>query len=368
MAELLKNVYSAEFISEFSDLVVKVYPVFNKQNFENKIFDKEWYDLELKERMSKITHVLHHFLPKKIKEALTIIDKLIDLLLIVNTEEVQGFKYMFLAEYVSSYGLADFDNSIKSIEKITQFTSCEFAIRYFIEKYPEKTMKQMKVWAYHSNYNVRRLASEGCRSRLPWGIRLKMFVKDPALILPILEVLKDDSSLYVRKSVANNFNDISKDHPDKVIEVFNRWNNTYNKNRHWVIKHGLRTLLKLGHKNALSIIGYSNHKNKVEISDFKLNKERVKLGDELNFSFKLTYQSDLKLRIEYVMHFLRQFGKHNPKVFHLKELNTTDDTSLIIGKKHSFKPISTRKYYKGEQFIELKINGEVMARKSFQLI
>jgi 3-methyladenine DNA glycosylase AlkC len=93
---------------------------------------------------------------------------------------------------------------------------------------------------------VRRLVSEGTRPRLPWAPRLRAFMRDPRPVLELLEWLKDDPSLYVRRSVANNLNDIGKDHPDLLFATAERWMKDANENRHWIIRHALRSAVKRG--------------------------------------------------------------------------------------------------------------------------
>ena len=121
--------------------------------------------------------------------------------------------------HIEVYGLGYPEESLHALEQITRLVSAEFAVRPFILRDPDRTMEYFRRWSLDENATVRRLASEGCRPRLPWAVALPMFKKDPSPLLPILENLKDDASLYVRKSVANNLNDISKDHPDLVLEL-----------------------------------------------------------------------------------------------------------------------------------------------------
>lgn len=172
------------------------------------------------------------------------------------------------------------------MEEFTKSSSSEFVIRHFINNYPN-TMNKMLEWSKSSNYHVRRLSSEGCRPRLPWAIGLPIFQRDPSLIIPILDNLKLDSEMYVRKSVANNINDISKDNPDIVIDLCKKWLKEYenNENLWWIVKHGLRTLLKQGNKEALNIFGYESFDTYV-VNNFIFDK-KVKLGDKLNFSFEI---------------------------------------------------------------------------------
>lgn len=148
-----------------------------------------------------------------------------------------------LDNYVEQYGLDDYETSVKAIERITQFTSCEFSVHPFIIRYPNEMMVQILIWSKHENWGVRRLASEGCRPRFPWAMALPHLKKDPALIIPILENLKNDPARFVRLSVAYNLNDIVKDNPETVMELVKRWKGE-SEEVDWIIKHGCRTLLK----------------------------------------------------------------------------------------------------------------------------
>ena len=219
MEEQLKDMYNEGFLRDFGKKVHNVYSDFKVENFIDKTIDDEWEDLSLKARMRRITESLGQCLPASYEDALKVLF-LID-------ESCVGFPYLFFPDFVELYGQEDehWDISMKAIERFTQRSSSEFAIRPFIIKDPERVMEQMMVWANHHNEHVRRLASEGCRPRLPWGISLQIFKKDPSKVLHILEQLKSDSSIYVRKSVGNNLNDISKDNPQAVIDFVNKWSN-----------------------------------------------------------------------------------------------------------------------------------------------
>ena len=126
---------------------------------------------------------------------------------------------MLFPDYVECYGLEHFDSSISALETFTKYSSAEFAVRPFIMRYEQKMMSQMRKWSRSKNHHLRRLSSEGCRPRLPWSMALPAFKQDPTAILTIISALLSDGSEYVRRSVANNLNDISKDHPEIVIEI-----------------------------------------------------------------------------------------------------------------------------------------------------
>ena len=358
MAKLLKDLYDENYINILSNSIINNYISFDKNNFTASIFDKEWQNKELKQRMRHISNTLYTFLPNKYEESILILK---NIFLKMNTQ--YSLENMIFQDFVEVYGLEDFKISMDALESFTINSSSEFAIRQFILKYPNETIKQMKLWARSKNEHIRRLASEGSRPRLPWAIALQKYKENPKEILDILEILKDDDSLYVRKSVANNLNDISKDNPQILKDITKKWIGI-NKNRDWILKHGCRTLLKNGDIEILERFGFKN--NSVFISSFVLNKE-VKLGENLEFSFLLNSSENLgKLRIEYSISFLRQNNKYSQKVFKITE-GIYKQKSKYISKRYSFKPISTRNYYTGIHKLNIIVNGIVLDEKEFLL-
>ena len=141
----------------------------------------------------------------------------------------------------------------------------------------------MHDWSLDDNEHVRRLASEGSRPRLPWSFRLEQMQADPTLAAVILDNLKADDSLYVRKSVANHLNDITKDHPEWVLDLIEGWS-LDNKHTAWIAKHALRSLIKQGNQRALAIIG-AGGKPEVEIIDVKVEPAVIRLGEKITLSF-----------------------------------------------------------------------------------
>ncbi len=228
MAEPFKNMYNEQFFDRFTKDLKLVINDFDAREFVSRIMDDEWENRELKQRCRHITTVLKEFLPTDYKDAIAKILELLDYVkstypdFSVIDDEKFGLTLEYgaiLDNYVEQYGLDDYETSIRAIEKITQFTSCEFAVHPFIIKYPDEMMKQMLLWSKHEHWGVRRLASEGCRPRLPWAMALPNLKENPAPIIPILENLKNDPSRFVRLSVANNLNDIAKDNPETVIDL-----------------------------------------------------------------------------------------------------------------------------------------------------
>ena len=360
MAKLLKDLYDENYINELSSNIIKNYVSFDKNNFTTSIFDNKWQNKELNQRMSHISNTLYVFLPNKYKESILILK---NTFLKMNTQ--YSLENMIFQDFVEVYGLEDFKISMDALESFTINSSSEFAIRQFILKYPKETIKKMELWAIDKNEHIRRLASEGCRPRLPWAIALSKFKQNPKEILNILDILKDDESLYVRKSVANSLNDISKDNPQILKDIAKNWIGI-NKNRDWILKHGCRTLLKNGDTEILEIFGFKEKKD-ISIDNFVLNK-KMKMGEDLIFSSILKSCENLgKLRIEYSIEFLRLNNKYSKKVFKISE-GIYDKESKSISKYYSFKPISTRKYYKGVHMLSIIVNGRIVDDRKFTLL
>ena len=258
MPEKLKNLFfTPESLNQMADSIEKVYPEFEKENFLNLINDETWKYLELKAKMWHVTKCLHQTLPKNYLEALVI--------LIKAAPDIKGFEAMALPDFVEKYGMDHWEESLNALGQFTKYSSSEFAIRPFLDQNPELTMFYMNKWAESNNQNVRRFASEGCRPRLPWAMILPKFIVNPKPVLEVLEKLKDDPSEFVRKSVANNLNDISKDNPDLMMDVCVKWYG-YSDNTNWIVKHACRTLLKKGNIRAMRLFGFGDP-GKLEIKN-----------------------------------------------------------------------------------------------------
>ena len=289
MAEPFKNMYNKQFFDLFTKDLRLVIDDFDAHGFVSQIMDDEWEGRELKQRWIHITSILKKFLPTDYKEAITKILELLDHVkntrpdfsVIDDTKFGLMLEYgVILNNYVEQYGLDDYETSVKAIEKITQFTSCEFVTHPFIIKYPDEMMKQMLVWSKHEHWGVRRLSSEGCRPRLPWAMALPNLKKDPTPIISILENLKNDPARFVRLSVANNLNDIAKDNPEIVIDLAKKWKGE-SKEVDWIIKHGCRTLLKQGIPEVMELFGFDSIRNNISVEDFQISSPKVKVGNSL---------------------------------------------------------------------------------------
>jgi len=359
MAEPFKNMFNPTSVGEFATAIKSAYGPFRKESFLKSIFDDTWDDLELKARGRKICMSLGEYLPKDYADALDVIDKVVG--------AYEGICLFSFTDYVEVYGQndSDLELSITALGRYTQYSSSEFAVRPFIIKHQKRMMDQMYAWSKDENEHIRRLSSEGCRPQLPWGQVLTEFKKDPSPILPILEQLKVDPSLYVRKSVANNLNDISKTHPDLVIRIANEWHGK-NEYTDWVLKHGLRTLLKKGNRDALALFGYDDIES-VKVESFSVDRKVTSIGEDIVFSFTVSVKEATKTRLEYAIDYVKSNGKRSRKIFQISEIPLKKNETRQYSKKHSFMDLTTRKHYPGKHSITLIVNGMERGTLDFEL-
>ena len=360
MAEPFKNEFNSKFFQQLVERIKFCYTDFDETAFLALVFDEDWEGRELKQRMRHISVCLRQYLPGDLSVAFDIIRQIA-----IDFGEKMDIAQMVFPDFVEHYG-QEHPMSLELLEHLTRYSSSEFAVRPFIVKDQGSVMKLMYCWAKSDNYHIRRCASEGTRPRLPWAMALPALKKDPTPILPILVQLKDDPELYVRRSVANNLNDIAKDNPDFVISFAKAWLGQ-SKNVDWVIKHGCRTLLKQGHTEVLSLFGYLPPDH-LTVAELQFN-NKVLMGGVLSFSFSLisnNYKSLGKLRLEFAIDFMKASGKQARKVFQISEV-VENKAQRQVSKTFSFKAITTRKYYEGEHGLVILVNGVEMAKRSFSL-
>ncbi|MBC7884439.1 MAG: DNA alkylation repair protein [Saprospiraceae bacterium] len=367
MAELLKNIYNERFFSTYCDALQMAIQDFDRDTFLENVYSSGWISMELKQRISHLALYSNKVLPADFSQKIAVIEHIIQILRQKGIKD-QNLEFIFFPEIILTSANSHLSLTIKAIEIITSFTSFEFAVRPLFVKYPDEMMAQMMKWSIHENQNVRRFASEGCRPRLPWGIQLKHLIDDPTPIIPLLENLRNDPSEYVRKSVANNLNDISKDHTSLVINLFKKWKGDSN-NTDRVIKHGARTLLKKGDPEVLELFGHSQATS-FAVSTLHINKRTFNLGEPLIFNFEMTNESEGSAiyRIEYIIYFIKSNGKHTAKKFKISEPRLESKSKYRVTKKHHLKDLTTRKHYSGTHKLGIVINGLVPELLPFDLM
>ena len=363
-----RDVFNPTVVNNLAQAIFQSWPDFDVTGFATHINDR-LESLSFGDRNALIRDTLKAYLPDHFpKAAQILIDSLGPELAECELTGYDGFIIMPQCDYVARSGLADFDISMQALFEMTKRFTAEGAIRAFIETYPDKTLQQLDQWAENENCHVRRLVSEGTRPRLPLAPRLTQFIHDPQPVLKLLDKLKADPVLLVRRSVANNLNDIAKDHPDLVVDTLEAWHKSKDKGTQWIISHASRTLVKQGHPGVLALLGYPPNPA-IALKNLALNDSVVHLGQKLDFGFDVRSEADRaqNLMIDYVIHHVKANGRLTAKVFKLTQKKLKPGETLTLSKKHPFRPITTRTYYPGRHLLQIQINGKVWAETAFEL-
>ena len=351
----------------------------NKCHFDKRLFEldalKDLENNELKQRVKHIISVLRSHFPEEFDQCEPIL-RAVPLHWDAGDPEdpLRGFAAWPLIDFVSHIGIDAPKAALDLLKTLTPLFSAEFAIRDFLIRHTGVTLEIIKPWLDHPDEHVRRLVSEGTRPRLPWGQHLKQFVHDPKPILPLLDALITDPSLYVRRSVANNLNDIGKDHPSVLLDFCQKWLTETEKASSdirgrvtWVVGHATRSLVKQGHPRSFPILGYTAEP-KIRIDKLALAQKSLCIGESLEFCIELTsLEPNQRFVLDYAIHYRKANGKLAPKVFKLKNCAPKNEEKLTIRKSQSFKLISTRKFHVGEHILAAHINGVEFARATFLL-
>lgn len=362
MSKLLKDELGEAFINQLEKLIYSADFEPERDEFLKILGQKKYFQKELKERIDIIATTFDQVIPGHYEQQIQYLDLFAD--------QFRGLQGFVFPQFIKIYGIDHPEVSLKYIKKWTEYSTGEFAIRPFLIKYP-RAIEKMKLWSKDSNEHVRRLSSEGMRPFLPWAERLNFVLENPQANFEILENLKYDTSKYVRKSVANHLNDLSKFLPEEVVNTCQSWLIENQRKKEKVsssmIKHGLRTLLKNSHSKALSLFGYQSDIDITYEVDFIPKVINVPDKGVLSLNITNLEEKNILLRVEYILEFLRGKDKYHPKVFMLKEFTLNKKETIKIEKTIQFKQLSTRKLHSGTHYIYLQINGIKTDKIKFEL-
>lgn len=371
--EPLKNQFSPGLVSCLAGHLKKHLPDFDNVAFESSILS-ELERLELKARVQCIADALQRVLPKdrarRNRVLLAIMHPLedADSQLQSNHEGIRGWGMLPLSAVIGQHGIDDFESSLALLKEMTTRFSTEFDVRYFLLEDQDRALKIMATWVKDPNRHVRRLVSEGTRPRLPWAMQLPRLIADPKPVLPLLKALRDDEESYVRRSVANHLNDISKDHPDLVADVARTWMKGGDENRKKLLRHACRSLIKQGHASTLEAFGYPEPQ--IQLQELTIATPAVTFGQNLEFEVRFQSLSDSAqpLIVDYVLHFKKAKGHLAAKVFKWTTRTLEPNQEVVLKRSHAIRQVTTRKYYEGAQALSLRVNGRDFGYKMFQLV
>lgn len=354
----VKDIFDLTFINELGqNLSNHSGPTFKLNKFTDAVYLSDWDSLEFKQRVRRISTAMNGTLSQEYEEALKVLHKV--------APKFDGLAGIIFPDYVEQYGLDHWDLSMNALEHFTKFSTSEFAIRTFLLINEQKTLNYVFCWMNSTNEHVRRLASEGCRPRLPWGQSVPSFKENPLPLIPMLENLIQDESLYVRKSVANHLNDISKTHPHIIIDLINKWQGK-NERTDWILRHASRTLLKQADKDVLRLFGYETTES-LHVHNLMIFKQQIHIGEDLQFSFDIVSEMKSKVRIEYAIDYVKKNGKRSRKIFKISEVSFEMGQIKKYHRRQSFENMTTRTHCSGLHTLSIIVNGAMKESIDFHL-
>ena len=368
MAEPLKNHFGADVPVAIASMISSVHPKFAGKAFVRDALDG-YGPLSLTGRGWHLAHTLRKHLPQDYPKAVQI--------LVESSAQPSGrtassgmasFLFMPHCFFVAEFGLPHFEESMQAQYVLTQRFTCEFSIRPFLIHHQVATLKRLRQWTGDPSEHVRRLVSEGTRPRLPWAMRLPAFQADPQPVLELLELLKDDPALYVRRSVANNLNDIGKDHPEALSDVAMRWLKDAPPERAWIVKHALRWAVKQGDPGALSALGFGKAA-RVELSAVAIFPKKPRIGSDVTVAFEMCnpLAKPQNVMVDLAVDYVKANGATRAKVFKLKALVLGPGETVALRKKLSLKEMTTRKHFAGLHKVTALLNGQAELLGHFEL-
>ena len=370
MAEQLKHFFSPALVRRLAGDIERVHPAFPSRAFIREA-GTGLEDFELLDRGKHIAHALARHLPPAYPDAIDIV--LRSLGSEHATDELLGvgmgpFFYYPHTIFVAEYGLDHFELSMKAQYELTKRFSAEGSIRPFIAKDPERTLATLHEWASDPNAHVRRLVSEGTRLRLPWAMRVPWLDANPDRVLKLLELLKDDPASLVRRSVANNLNDLGKVHPALLVRTCEAWLRNASTERKALVEHALRSAVKRGEPKALRLIGYGK-KPAVVIETVRFAPKRVPIGGRVAMKFGLRSKSRITqdLLVDLAVHFVKAGGKPSKKVFKLKRVSLPPRGHVELTTTVSLAVHTTRKPNPGKHVVDVLVNGEAFRAGAFDV-
>jgi len=367
MAEAFKNLINAEKVAILAARLTGAIPGFDTDGFEAAANDG-LEALELKARVGHIAAAMHPHLDPDPPTAMAQLLASMGPPLTSDKDVTGSMMDWPLLHWVQTHGVEHPEHTLPTLREMTRRFSAEFAVRPLLNHDLQGTIDVLRGWLDYPDLHVRRWLSEGTRPRLPWGGNIKALQRDPTPALPILEALYQDPEEYVRRSVANHLNDISKDHPDLAVDIAQRWWNPDDKRTTKLVKHALRGLIKAGHPGALAILGYGPPTG-LELA-LDLDPSTVTIGSKFAIHVALTNTSDRELAVllDYAVHYRRKSPGLSRKVFKWTERRIAPGGTLDLTKNQTMKHVSIRRLFPGEHRVEILANGQSMAVASFELM
>ncbi|HYN06953.1 MAG TPA: DNA alkylation repair protein [Vicinamibacterales bacterium] len=371
MADTLKTFFNPALVRRLAADLARAHPVFPVGPFVKQAC-AGLAALELLDRGRHIARTLRVHLPQDYPEAIDVL--LRSLGPEHATDELVGagmapFFYLPHVLFVADHGLAHFDLSMRAQYELTKRFSAESSIRPYIAADPERVLEVLRGWTRDGNAHVRRLVSEGIRLRLPWAPRVAWLDANPDRVVALLELLKDDESTMVRRSVANNLNDLGKVRPDLLIRTAAAWLENASQERRSLVEHALRSAVKRGDGDALRLLGYGQAPS-VSLERVTFLPRRVRIGQRVCMSFTLRSRgrAPQDLLVDAAVQFVKARGTTAAKVFKVARVVLAPRARIDLRLNISLAVHTTRVPQPGKHLVDVIVNGKRMHAGMFQVV
>jgi 3-methyladenine DNA glycosylase AlkC len=364
---LKDQLYNPAKVAALASDLKGAHPRFDVAGFTDECVSR-FPELELKARADWMAEVLARHLPDDFATAADVIRGALPPALDPTKTDDDFGDFIFLPYglFAARFVTAHRDLALGLIEDLTQRFSMEYPIRSFIAADPMYLQGVLLDWTGHDSYHVRRLASEGSRPLLPWAARLPVTADWG---LPILDRLHGDRTRFVTRSVANHLNDVAKTDAEAVLARITTWRGLARQQRaelNWMARHSLRTLVKQGHRTALSVLGFDQDavvKARMHLPD------QVAIGGTLEIAIEVESDQAAELVIDYALHLIKANGKSAAKVFKLKTTSVRAGETMILRKAHRLHAeATTYRLFPGTIRVDLLVNGRVAITNQFELV
>ena len=370
-----KDHIDAALVARLADAFARVSPAFPVDRFTDAALDGI-APLELKARVTHVATALGAALPQHFADAARIVDGVLALPPDDDGHPggLTGWDGWPVAEWVGLAGRGDPTVALDLLSRVTRLASGEFAIRGFIDDDPATVLALLGTWLDHDDEHVRRLVTEGTRPKLPWAPKLAVAAGDPGYAVALLDRVVDDDSEYVRRSVSNHLNDLCRLSPELALEVATRWTEQgraaggeTERRIDWVVRRGIRTLVKAGNPSAMRLLG---HEPDLDVAaELQVLTPVVTFGGQAEWCCTIESRETVTHRavLDYAIHWVRANGTTGRKVNKWTTVDLTPGVPLVLERRHRIVPITTRTYYAGVHLIEVQLNGAVVATGEFAL-
>lgn len=364
-----KEWYDRALLADIASRFAAVYPKFEAARFKT-LAGERLEELEMMDRVRQIANALAATLPGPTAHSMELVIATMGTPFPIDSqgEEIVATGYWLwpIGEFIGRTGLDDWEASWQAMIELTQRLTSEFAIRPFLAADLDACLERLEALLDHPSHHVRRWISEGTRTRLPWAKAVPVLKKAQSRRLELLEALKDDESLYVRRSVANHLQDVLKDDQEAGLDVLERWSSLALPRVDWVVKHAARGLLKAGHPRVLALYGLHRE---ITMKEFTVSPEFISIAGLATLETKLWHsgQDSVPVRVDYRWEGPTPGGRRFSKVFRWTDITLGAGAEVVITKAHPFLERSTRRLPSGDYSFELLVNGRSLAKREVVL-